>query len=133
MTVIKWRDAYNTGIVQFDQEHHKLVALIDRMFFAIRDGSSKEITEQICADILAYTNYHFTNEEQAMRSAEYPDIDHHIGEHERLKTEAIKHQTTINRKFPEGRAEFYRLLREWLIQHIQNSDKKYGPYLTPSE
>lgn len=29
MTLIKWRESYNTGVAQFDREHHKLVELID--------------------------------------------------------------------------------------------------------
>jgi hemerythrin len=35
----------------------------------------------------------------------------------------------INADFPEGTTEFYRFLREWLVEHIQECDKKYGPYL----
>ena len=45
MAVIKWRDGYNTGVAQFDMEHHKIVELIDSMYAAIRDKSGKEITE----------------------------------------------------------------------------------------
>ena len=129
MKIIKWRDSYNTGIKNFDAEHHKIVDLIDTMFAAIRDKSGKEVTVKVCADILSYTGYHFTNEETAMRDADYPDIDNHISEHNRLKSEAEKHQEIIANNFPEGVNEFYRFLRNWLLHHIQTSDKKYAPYL----
>ena len=46
MSVIKWRESYNTGIEQFDMEHHKIVELIDAMFAAIRDKSSKEVVRR---------------------------------------------------------------------------------------
>jgi hemerythrin len=134
MSVIKWRDSYNTGVDQFDREHHKIVELIDMMFFAIRDKSGKEVTERVCADVLSYTEYHFSNEEQAMKAAKYPGLAEQITEHARLKAEAARFQTIIANNFPEGVNEFYRFLREWLIDHIQVCDKKYAPFLkNPAE
>ncbi len=130
MSLFKWRDSYDTGVPQFDQEHHKIVELINTMFKAVRDKSGKEIAEKACAEVVSYTVYHFTNEEQAMQAVNYPGLDEHIAEHARLKAEAEKFQTIITNNFPEGVTEFYRFLREWLVDHIQDCDKKYGPYLT---
>ena len=129
MTVIKWRDTYNTGVAQFDMEHQKIIELINTMYGAIRDKSGKEITEKACSEVLSYTGYHFDNEEQAMQTANYPDFQEHIAEHSRLKAEAVKLQGIIAANFPEGTAEFYRFLRDWLVEHIQECDKKYGEYL----
>lgn len=129
MSLIKWRDSYNTDVKQFDEEHHKIVEFIDTMFVALRDKSSKEIVVKVCNELISYTVYHFENEEKAMTSVNYPDIQAHIAEHMRLKKEAEKFQSVINNHFPEGVSELYRFLREWLITHIQNVDKKYSPYL----
>ena len=129
MSVIKWRESYNTGIEQFDMEHHKIVELIDAMFAAIRDKSSKEVVETVCKDVLSYAAYHFANEEQAMKAVNYPELDEHTAEHARLKSEAEKFHNTITNNFPEGTVELYRFLREWLVGHIQDCDKKYTPYL----
>ena len=129
MSLIKWRDAYNTGIEQFDREHHKIVELIDVMFLAIRDNADKEVTEKACADILSYTEYHFANEEKALKAEDYPGLEEQLLEHARLKQKAMKFKEIISKSFPEGRNDFYRFIREWLINHIQGIDKKYGPYL----
>ena len=129
MSVIKWRDAYNTGIAQFDKEHHKLVELIDTMYSAIRNGNDKEMTEKACTELVAYTIYHFDNEELAMAEVNYPELAGHKAEHEQLKKEAQGFQTRISTGFPDGVSELYRFLRDWLINHIQESDKKYGLYM----
>jgi hemerythrin-like metal-binding protein len=129
MTVIKWRDSFNTGVAQFDREHHKLVELIDVMFGAVRDGSGKEVAEKACAELVAYTIYHFDNEEQAMAAAHFPELEEHKTEHARLKQEAQSFQTRINTSFPDGATELYHFLRDWLVNHIQDCDKKYGPCL----
>lgn len=129
MTIIKWRDAYNTGVEQFDREHHKIVELANTMFEVVRDKNNKEITEKACSDVLEYTVYHFANEEQAMQDAEFPGLEEHKAEHRRLKAEAEKFAGIIHDTFPKGAADFYRFLRDWLINHIQDCDHKYSPYL----
>jgi hemerythrin len=129
MSIIKWRDSYNTDVKQFDDEHHRIVELIDTMFVALRDKSGKEVFVKVCDELLLYTGYHFENEEKAMETAKYPYIEAHIAEHIRLKKMVQKFQAIINSEFPEGSSELYRFLREWLFAHIQNVDKKYSPYL----
>lgn len=129
MSIIKWRDSYNTGVEQFDREHHKLVELIGVMFEVVRDKSGKEMVQQAYQDILSYTEYHFANEEQAMEAANYPDFEEHLAAHAKLKNEVQKFQASIENNFLEGSAEFYHFLRNWLIDHILNCDQKYGPCL----
>jgi len=129
MSVIKWRDAYNTGIAQFDKEHHKLVELVDTMYGAIRNGHGKEVAEKACTELVAYTIYHFDNEELAMAEVDYPELTEHKAEHEQLKKEAQGFQSRISTGFPDGATELYHFLRDWLINHIQESDKKYGLYM----
>lgn len=129
MTLIKWRDGYNTGVEQFDREHHKLVDLIDVMYHAIRDKESKETAQRACTELVAYTIYHFDNEELAMDAVGYDALVEHKAEHKRLKDEVIMLQQRLDTEFPEAATELYRLLRDWLINHIQDCDKRYAPYL----
>ncbi len=133
MAVIKWLDGYKIEVDQFDMEHHKMVELIDTMFAAILDKRGKEITENVCREVIAYTGYHFDNEEKAMQAINYPGLEEHIAEHRRLKVEALKFQEMVNTNFPEGTTEFYKFLRTWLMEHIQDCDKKYGLYLKDVE
>ena len=110
MAVIKWQEGYNTGVAQFDNEHHKIVELIDIMFTAIRDKSGKEVADKACNDVLAYTGYHFDNEEQAMRAVDYPEFAEHVAEHARLKAEALQvsgdDQQQLSRRAPASSIAF---------------------------
>ena len=129
MSCIKWRDSFNTGVAQFDREHHKLVELIDVMYQAIRDKSGKEVAAQACTELIAYTCYHFDNEEEAMALASYPELEEHKAEHTLLKQKAEGFQERIENNFPQGATELYHFLRDWLTNHIQGCDQKYGPSL----
>lgn len=129
MTVIKWLDSYNTGVEQFDREHHKLVELIDVMYRAVRDKEGKETAQRACTELVAYTIYHFENEELAMTAADYPEVDAHREEHNRLKAEVKELEQRLETSFPEAASELYHFLRQWLINHIQDCDKRYGSIL----
>ncbi len=129
MAVIKWRDSFNTGVAQFDREHHKVVELIDGLYQAIRDKSDRAAVLQICDELIVYTGYHFTNEEQAMSAASFPGFTEHQAEHGLLKEKATAFRERIAQGFPDGVTEFYHFLREWLVSHIQECDRQYGPAL----
>lgn len=130
MNIIQWRDSYNTGVEQFDREHHKIVELIDVLFTCVRDKKeSSEVTEAI-AELVEYTTYHFDNEEQAMKQADYPELESHQEKHRMLKERALEFQAigpTIER---EKVREFYQFLRAWLVDHIVRCDKKYSEFLS---
>lgn len=129
MAVIKWRDSFNTGVGQFDREHHKLIELIEMMHSAVRDKSGKEVAERACAELVTYTVAHFDNEEKAMAAVGYPELGAHRTEHSLLKQDAQNFQTRIATNFPDGVSDLYRFLREWLVNHILDCDKRYGPFL----
>ena len=129
MAVIKWRESYNTNVKQFDEEHKKIVELINTMFQAMRDKSDKEVTAKVCADLLSYTQIHFKNEEQAMASVGYPYLEEHVAEHNRLKEKVEGFQVQTDEDFFRGATELYHFLRKWLVDHIQVVDKKYSSYL----
>ena len=68
-----------------------------------------------------------------MAAVNYPELEEHKAEHAKLKEEALNFQSRITESFPDGARELYHFLRNWLLNHIQDSDKKYGPYLNESE
>jgi len=130
MAVIRWRDTYDTGVEAVDLEHRKLVELIEAMHTSIRDDEPKETVEQVINEIVEYTQDHFKNEESLMQNEQYPKLDEHKIEHRTLIEEVAVFKERLLNDFPDGRQDFYRFLREWLINHILDSDKKFGVYVS---
>jgi hemerythrin len=130
MAVIKWRDSYSTGIDAVDEEHKKLIDLIEAMHTSIRDKEPKETVEKVLAEVVEYTKTHFSNEEALMQDTLYTAVDEHIIEHQKLIKEVGEYRERLLNDFPDGRQELYRFLREWLINHILESDKKFGAYIS---
>lgn len=130
MAVIRWRDTYETGVAAVDTEHRKLVELIEAMHTSIRDKEPKETVAQVIKELVEYTQDHFKNEETLMQNVQYPEIDEHKVEHQILIEEVAVYKERLLDSFPEVRQDFYRFLREWLINHILESDKKFGAYVS---
>jgi hemerythrin len=99
------------------------------MFEVVRDKKGQDISEQVCKEVLAYAEYHFAHEEEALQAVNYPDIEEQRSAHAWFKSEAEKLLTEINENFPDGAIKLYHFLREWLIDHILRYDKKYNSYL----
>lgn len=129
MAIIKWRDSYNTGVGKIDKEHQKLVELIEMMHEAIRDGATLQVVGKALSEITDYTEFHFANEKSLMEEYNYPEKQNHIDEHEKLKEEAAAFSERLAKNFPDGIQEFYKFLREWLVNHILDVDKKLANYL----
>jgi len=75
-----------------------------------------------------YAQTHFYTEEKYMIQADYPELVPHQQEHKSFVTTVVK---AVN-DFEDGKSApitLARFLKEWLLNHIAVSDKKYSPYL----
>ncbi len=130
MPFIKWRDSYSVGVEQFDNEHRKLVELINRMFVIVRDKDDIMAVSDAVGRLIDYTEFHFASEEDALEKSDFPDIEAHKKLHEDLKQQVIALQQRIMTDKESVRVEVYSFLRGWLITHILEEDKKYSEFLT---
>jgi len=108
------------------------VQLIEAMYTSIRDQEPKETVEGVITDIVEYTQTHFNNEEALMTDKEHPSLEVHKSEHQKLIKEVGEYKDRLLSDFPDGRQELYRFLREWLINHIMESDKAFGAFVAES-
>ena len=126
----KWTDEFSVGIESIDTQHKKLVDMIKTLHNAIADGKATEVLDKIFSELLDYTNYHFSYEEELFKSYGYTDEEVHKKEHAELKNQLLK----LKRMMDEGDSFMgevlvLKFLQDWLLNHIMKSDKKYGPFL----
>lgn len=129
MPLIAWKQIYETGIVALDKEHQDLVAQINQLCEAIRDKRGDELLGEVLSMLEDYTEKHFRHEEKLMQEYGYPGLAEHQAIHQSLRDEVLKIKAR-SVAGTEGLAqELYKLLRNWLLKHIVEVDKKYGAYL----
>ena len=73
MTIIGWKEVYETGILALDNEHRELVAAVNRLFEAVRDKRGDEVLTETLGTLEDYVLKHFQNEERLLEQYKYPD------------------------------------------------------------
>ncbi len=129
MELIIWKDSLNVGIATIDQQHRKLVSIINKLFNAMSQGKSNEILQAVFSELSAYVVTHFGLEEKYMKQYEYEDYDSHKQEHKYF----IDKLNEFKLKFSSGSGaltlDILHFLKDWLLKHISGTDRKYIPLL----
>ncbi|WP_321532376.1 bacteriohemerythrin [uncultured Desulfuromonas sp.] len=127
---IEWSDEISVGIQEIDEQHKKLVNLINRLYEAMTLGEDKvAVAKDVLNELVQYTIIHFAVEECLFRIFEYPNYRAHCDMHEDLRNQVDE----INKKVQNGERlitpELLFFLRKWITNHIMVEDKKYSPFL----
>lgn len=122
---IAWSDAFLIGIEELDYEHRGLVDDINRLHRELLGQVDRERIEDTLGMIHSRMQAHFALEERVMRANDYVHYAEHKAEHERLLDEYAEYMTTLERNPTRGeRTSIESVLREWIIDHILDYDKK---------
>lgn len=129
MAIMKWDESMSVGVFIFDQQHKKLIGLINQLHDAMVVGKGKEVLGEVLTELIRYTEYHFKAEEKLFEQYAFPDVHKHTQEHAELTTKA----KDLKNAFDSGKTmmslETMNFLKNWLNNHIMKSDKLYGPFL----
>jgi len=126
---IKWQEEYSVGITHIDQDHKKLIALLNQFTTAYDHHMSAEFERDALTALVDYTIYHFNREEDLMREHGYPDFVAHQAQHQEMIKQVNSFVTLYNEKGHDALKDISEFLTAWLINHINGTDKQYSQYL----
>ena len=127
--LIQWGPGLYTGIAIIDEDHKKLVDMLNKLNAAMKEGKGKEILASLLHDLVQYTVKHFGHEEQLMTQHKYADSVRHIAEHKKLVAEVVAFKEKLESGTAMISIDLLKFLRDWLGTHILLSDKKLGDAL----
>ncbi len=123
--LIKWNPNIAIGVEVIDTQHKKLVDLINKLYRSIRQKSGNAAVKQVLEELTDYTRTHFSFEEGLLKKCNYPELEQHQGIH----AEFVARLEELRTGFQDGKAlvsmELMDFLKDWLIDHIQGTDRKY--------
>lgn len=128
MAYFPWRDEYSVNIGAIDTQHKQLVALLNKLYDAMRDGKGKGLSGNVLNELVEYTKFHFATEEKLMQEHSFPGFLAHLSEHTRLTKKVIEFQQQFNSGSLVS-VQLGSFLRDWLINHIMTVDKNYSAFL----
>jgi len=79
--MIKWDDKYSFGITIIDEQHKKLVGIINKTIDAKEHNEDTEELMQVLEEMTQYALEHFETEKAYMEEFDYPEYKYHNEEH----------------------------------------------------
>jgi hemerythrin len=129
----EWVQRYGVGHPSLDSCHHIFFQAVEQMDEVAAAGNMGVALERM-AFLLMYCAMHFGEEEDILYCVKYPDLEYHRGIHERFRRRMlILHEELERNPSPGTAAQTAIELRAWWLQHIQNEDMKFAPFLKSEE
>jgi len=123
-----WSKELELGVKMFDDQHKKLIKLINDLYNAMKDNKGDKVMLKILTDLVDYTAYHFDNEEELFAKYGYENQKEHVKIHTNLKNTAID----LKGKIEAGEAvigfNVISFLENWVKNHILVEDRKYAAF-----
>jgi len=124
--VFFWNENFETGIPLIDEQHKKLVDLLNQLGSHLIANDEIELT-RVFDELAAYADYHFKTEESIWRP--YFKDDVWFTEHQQTHSSFLPEVSKIKEKDGApfgGRVveDVIKFLIRWLIYHILDSDKR---------
>ncbi|MFP7753531.1 bacteriohemerythrin [Thermodesulfobacteriota bacterium B35] len=117
-----WKPEYSVGVEEIDAQHRYLFELW-LMLDSIRDQEeNRRSRRQVILSLLDYVDLHFSTEEGYYR--DHPRYAEHRALHRAFvdRIRAFEQEMEEDRLNLQAMADF---LRDWLIDHIVNTDIRY--------
>jgi diguanylate cyclase (GGDEF)-like protein/hemerythrin-like metal-binding protein/PAS domain S-box-containing protein len=119
--------AHLTGVKIIDEQHRQMVQTVNDLNRIIAVGCDDAELQKLLSELLAFTRTHFATEEMLMAKYGYPGVEGHQRQHVGLLSDL---QALAERFKPGVELEILQSIKDWLLGHIQQSDKPLGAYLT---
>ena len=126
---VEWKDEYSVGIDSIDQQHKKLLSLINQLQTAVDYSTGEQFEQEALDELVEYTKTHFTYEEGLMRDNDYPEFEPHKLQHEKMVKEVEKVLSEYQQDHDKAMSDAAEYLKDWLVNHINGTDKEYSDYL----
>jgi len=114
----------STDILVLDEQHAKIINIMEDLKASVSNYHYENV-ETLLNSLHEVSQAHFKDEEAYMLSIGYPELEEHIIEHRKLEEKAKKLREDFKAGQPVLMSIIAFLSRDWLRQHVKESDMKY--------
>ena len=128
-SLFKWKNDFSVGIKELDDQHRSFFDILNRLGEASGGRKGMEVVGPVLRELKEYSRHHFTEEENWLKIIGFPGLPHQKQQHAFF----IAQVTDLQEKFSKGDGNIpvstLEFLRDWLLSHILENDKKYGTFM----
>ena len=125
----EWKKDFTVGIKELDDQHKSFFDILNKLGKVAGGSKGMEVVGPVLQELNEYSRHHFTEEENWLKVIGYPGLQSQKQQHEFFISQVTDLQDRYSRgdaNIPLSTVEF---LREWLLSHILETDKKYGSFM----
>lgn len=128
METINWDDSFSVGIEILDQQHQKIITIINELIKHDEMSVRSETLSNLLHQLTQYAHDHFITEEAILKKYGYSGLDKQKKDHKeyRLKVvnfcmDTVDHKKTVPK-------ELKRFILNWWKDHILIDDMSYKAF-----
>jgi hemerythrin-like metal-binding protein len=125
MSLLKWKNEYSVGVQEIDNQHMKLIELINKLFDAMKQGQANAVIGQILNELSTYASTHFKTEEKYFELFDYMESEKHKEIHQIFVMKITKFKNYFDAGQITLSVSIFNFLKDWLNDHILGEDMKY--------
>ena len=129
MPMLEWSDTLSVNIGEIDGQHKGLIGIINQIHDSIKVDAVDCTAFESLEKMRNYTIYHFYTEERYMEDHGYPRAGRHKAEHQEFIDQVARFENRCKAGNPSVSMDVLNFLSNWLVTHINGTDKKLGAYL----
>lgn len=128
---IEWSEELALGVPEIDDQHREIFRRFDIMLHACTAGRAQEEIAPLIDFLAEYVAVHFRDEELLQEQSGYPGYAEHRAEHADFAERVAGLRTALATEGPSLilLIRTNKILVDWLINHISNSDRKLAEFL----
>lgn len=125
---ISWSEEQTTGHSGMDNDHKRLVDLINQLAEGMENGRPKEFCSRTLEQFVQHTSLHFLAEEQLMDRYRYPKAPEHKALHSRLLKDVLAFKAAYDAGDSAQVLTLLVILDAWLHRDIAVADKALAEF-----
>lgn len=124
-----WKDEYSVGVKSLDDDHRKLLNLINKLQTAVHYQTGDVFEKEALTEVVAYTKYHFEREEKMLQDAGYANFEAHKETHREMIAKVDEFVQDYEKRGHVVVEDIAQYLKNWLVGHINGTDQEYSSLL----
>ena len=125
MTCIQWNQSYNVDVKEIDDQHQKLIGIMNKLCESIDGGVDDFVINEITQDMADYALTHFETEEKYFHEFDYKKTDEHIAQHREFSQKVLSLQKDLRDGKENVSTDAITFLGQWFADHVLKYDKEY--------
>lgn len=128
MEIITWRNEFSVGVTEMDEQHKKLIGMINRLIQEQKVLTEPETIADLLTEMTDYAQVHFRAEEYLMAEYGYEHKSEQEKKHQEFIDKTIAFYSASDLGPNLLSTALFDYLRTWLIGHILKEDMKYKEF-----